>query len=48
MEKETNEKPAVQENAGVEKERKPTNKERFNSMMMAKMEGYNPEEYESS
>lgn len=48
MEKETNEKPAVQENAGVEKERKPTNKERFNSMMMAKMEGYNPEDEESS
>lgn len=39
---------AEQETAASETERKPTNKERFNSMMMERMQGYNPDDEEGA
>lgn len=43
-----NQKTAEQEMSASEKERKPTNKEKFNSMMMERIEGYNPDDEEGA
>lgn len=48
MEDEKNKKSAGQEGSASETERKPTNKERFNSMMKERMEGFNPEDEEGA
>lgn len=48
MEKETSSQQTQQESTASENERKPTNRERFNSMMAERIQGYNPEDEEAS